>query len=450
MDPLYVIKAIVKHDEAILPKVIVDKIMSLTIEQVPQEHLLFEKNETEALSSYKSFMLFSIQQYYKSMFCQHLDLETWYQIIETNKFLDDYYVAPVRKIYDDDVLTPFQKERKMNELLHSLAGVIYDGKNELRGYLSFDEWTKFFHTVKLYHCHDIMKSIYRIKTYPPIRCWSLSCIQSDFSFFSFVLDWKEVGVSSNHVILNYFHPSSHYEDSTFYCENKYETIVHYIHRDGSSELGNEIIYKRHFELAQTTNWKEYILHVPMSYFNSSYLSLFESALSIPDIPFPKWKGSLGDSLNSLHNLFGRILPEFPCYRYHVFLHEHWEQLNIAELFFANNKILFPELAQQSSIFQEFYETQWQHSLEYFKSLFLYKIEKQFNPSVQKPEIHHESHLMEFEAIPILHLVHSKNMKYFNMDPPSLWNDNNLLHEEIDFCRSALDALFFNLNSTKKT
>ena len=148
MDPLYVIKAIVKHDEAILPKVIVDKIMSLTIEQVPQEHLLFEKNETEALSSYKSFMLFSIQQYYKSMFCQHLDLETWYQIIETNKFLDDYYVAPVRKIYDDDVLTPFQKERKMNELLHSLAGVIYDGKNELRGYLSFDEW---YYEVHLSH-----------------------------------------------------------------------------------------------------------------------------------------------------------------------------------------------------------------------------------------------------------------------------------------------------------
>jgi hypothetical protein len=449
---LTIIQAIVRHDDKILPIEILDQICALTMEDIPPHVLLYSKYENQEtfLTSYQDDVKFEIQQYYKTMFCQHLPLDDWIKIIRTRVFTDDLYIAPLLKIFNDSTISICQREREMNEMLHSLSGVIYDRYNILYQKLTFKEWTTFIDYVHTFRSHDIFRLLHLVRTKSEVKLFELKHIQHDFRFFSFIGRWKNVEVDSIHLPQYYFDTGSHYEGTTFYCKNSSVHEITYVELDGTRLPGKEDLFMEHSTIAQTTNWKDYILHVPLSHFHTLYLYEFNHILQgfLYDIPLPKHRGTLGEYLKVVHNLIGRIHPDFPCSVYHKSLSRHRNQLNTKELFFASENILFPELNSQDTSFTELFRKQWNESFEFFTNLFLYHIEKHFLP-VSKPSMETCAGTMKESNVEILSLIHSKNQRYFNMDPPSLWTDDADEHYQMEFCRNALDTLFFDLKIQEK-
>ena len=452
MDPaLVVIQAIVRHDDQILPVEILDKIDALSIDDIPSSHRPRGEIDDAFLASYQDDVRFEVQQYYKTMFSQYLPIDDWIKVIRTRMFPEELYIAPLLQIYEDKSITPFVRERQMNQLLQSLAGVIYDRHGFLHRHLSFDDWTRFITYARSFRSHDLFRLLHLVGVKKEVRSFQLKNIEHDFRFFSFIQRWKNVEIHSAYVARHYFDEGSHYEDEIFYCENRTAHEITYVEYDGTRVVGNENLFQEHASIANTSNWKEYILTVSLSQFNTLYLNEFRQILQrfSPTTPLPKYQGTLHDYLKLIHNLIGRIHPDFPCTIYHESLSRYLDRLNMKELYFASENILFPELRYQDISFIEMFQKKWTESLSYFINLFLYHIEKDFLPVPKPFSIQSSIEPMKHVNIEFLSLIHSKNQRYFNMEPPSLWTDNAEEHYEMQFCRNALDALFFDLKDTKK-
>lgn len=455
---LYYLNAVLKHDATILTTEILEIINALHIGNIPESFLrdvsktwcsqkkLTSEDILMVEKLYQEQKTYETQQYYKNFFCQHLGIDIWREIIVFNRFQKEFYVKPIVDIMEDLTLTDFQKERKINGLFHQCAGVIYDKEAFFENSLSFDEWKLFLKFFPLYSTLDFKRLVFRSIKKKQIKLQTLANIVTDFSFFSYKIQWKNILItpSSTHLMFDYFQPRSHYEDNVFFHDNSSSHQIEYVDYQNNKIDGNTEIHSQHYFISQQTNWKDYILDVPIEMFSQSYLNEFEMILH-PMIKecnlfqFPKWKKTLRDSLRKIHNIVGRLHPDYNCCQYHLFLKNNFSSLETKHIFEANDKILFPQLQNLDKSFQEKFEQNWIRSFDHFEKTFLFKIETQFDETCQKPANNFKTITISIPEMNIFQVIHGKNYKFFKKNKVTCKNEYNI---EKNFIKNIFDEMYF--------
>lgn len=455
---LFYWNAVMKHDANMLTSEIKEMIRSLKFDDIPESFLrdnckkwrvsqALLREEIEQIENfYREEKLYEIQQLYKSFFCQHLSNDTWKDIIFSNIFKKDYYVKPIVDILNDSSITEFQKERKINEIFHECANAIYDKNGFFEIFLTLDEW-KCFLTLFTLCCNvDFKDLIYRSLQKKEVKLHTMENISNDFSFFCYKQKWKNIFITpfSLDVVFDYFLPRSHYEDNTFFLDNRHPFHIVYEDFEGVQKDGDEQSYLQHDGLRNTVDWKDYILDVPIHVFSNSYLNEFQEILTqmlrkCNVYDFPKWATTLRESLYKIHNIVGRLDPEYNCYSYHYFLRSNLSKLEPKHIFEANDKILFPQLQSMDESFQNIFKENWSLSLDYFEKIFLFEVEKKFKNDIERPMNNFHNINVTIPEMNVFQVIHKKNYKFFKK---TKINSNNDYNSEMNFIKNILDEMYF--------
>lgn len=357
----------------------------------------------------------------------------------------DNRIKPICQILDDTNLTKNEKQAQLDPLLQFWSGTLQKGTLARLNVEHVEKLVKNLHL-----CDNIHTALASIDTGRRIvindsqkkfcdSCsfyygfWDLRWMSNDVSRVVVPMESFSVSLSEKQFASQYFDDSSYYEKETLFWCGKIPFRIEYICPDGSRIVQNEDMYRQHKQHCVEHGWaipkhclprtelqvflrmsQKWIMTAFTSFLNDGVYDIKMMATIIVKAIYKK-SVVLGQFLELLYAIVGRLHPYFPMSKYHCVLKERIRHLyfhldHLAELPLC---LSFPEFFQLSKAKRCEANLLWHKYFELFQQSILrqcshssFRIPKTFVEKwfVPRSSLERNNHVLEDEQIVSLESV----------------------------------------------